>query len=287
MTLSLLFKARVVSLLLMAAVGGAFLGAAGWPGIGTMALVLVSGWLAASGSAGLNQFIERKSDAKMRRTRRRPLVTGDIQATWVPWVSGAMILLPCLIILPFNTALSVFLFTGAVIYVGLYTILLKPRTPLNIVIGGAAGSAAVLSGGAAAGAWRDPAVITLALLVFLWTPCHFWSLAILYREDYARVGLPMLPAKITVQASAWWVLLHSAGAGFAALLLSVTPQLGWLYFIPVVVATVDILARNIRLIKNPTPRHARSFFISSNLYLLVVLLAACLSASMPGRWPAL
>ena len=154
--LSVLFKTRVVALLLLASVGGAFLGAAGWPGLGTMLLLLTAGGLAASGAAGLNEFLERSPDALMSRTRRRPLVTGNLRPRWVLWASLGMILASFTWhVLPFNPALAFFLVAGAIIYVGdLYPACSKPRTLLNIVIGGAAGSAAVLSGGAAAGNWQ-------------------------------------------------------------------------------------------------------------------------------------
>ena len=274
--LSVLFKSRVVSLLLLAAVGGAFLGARGWPGLDVLLLVIVTGGLAASGSAGLNEYIERDSDGMMGRTRKRPLVTGDIAPRTVLFASIAMILVPSLLVLAFNPALSFYLLLGAVIYVGIYTVWLKPRTLLNIVIGGAAGSAAVMSGGAAAGNWQDPAVISLALLVFLWTPSHFWSLAILYRNDYAKADVPMLPVQTTTQKAAVWVLLHTGAAGFVALLLAVSPALGWLYLIPVALVTADMIFRNIRLLSQPNPKNARGLFLSSNIYLMVVLLAICI-----------
>jgi protoheme IX farnesyltransferase len=274
--LSVLFKSRVVSLLLLAAVGGAFLAAKGWPGLDILLLVIVTGGLAASGAAGLNEYIERDSDGTMGRTRKRPLVTGDVPPRGVLFASIAMILVPSLLVLPFNPALTFYLLLGAVIYVGIYTIWLKPRTLLNIVIGGAAGSAAVMSGGAAAGNWQDPAVISLALLVFLWTPSHFWSLAILYRNDYAKAQVPMLPVQTSMRAAAVWVLLHTGAAGLAALLLGVSPALGWLYIAPVVFVTADLLLRNLRLLAQPNPKNARALFISSNIYLMVVLLAVCI-----------
>jgi protoheme IX farnesyltransferase len=186
-----------------------------------------------------------------------------------------MILVPSLAVLPFIPALAFFLLLGAVIYVGIYTIWLKPRTLLNIVIGGAAGSAAVMSGAAAVGNWQDPAVISLALLVFLWTPSHFWSLAILYRNDYAKAKVPMLPVQTTMRRAAAWVLLHTGAAGLAALLLGVSPALGWLYLLPVAVVSADRMIKNIRLLINPNPKNARSLFLSSNIYLMVVLLAIC------------
>jgi protoheme IX farnesyltransferase len=282
--LSVLFKTRVVSLLLLAATGGAFLGAGGWPGLTSIIVVLVAGGLAASGAAGLNEYLEQGTDSLMNRTRKRPLVTGELQSRWILWACMGMILIPSLIILPFNPALSFFLVLGALIYVGIYTVWLKPRTLLNIVIGGAAGSAAVLSGGAAAGAWQDPAVIALALLVFVWTPSHFWSLAILYRNDYARASVPMLPVQTTPQTSSLWVLLHTGTAGLIALLLAFTPQLGFAYLIPVLIVTTDIFIRNFRLVRDPSTRHARSLFVSSNIFLMVVLLSVCAGSVLHSIW---
>jgi protoheme IX farnesyltransferase len=280
-TLVVLFKLRIVALLLLAAVGGAFLGAGGWPGAGSLALLLVTGGMAAAGASALNQYLERESDGEMGRTRRRPLVTGAIeQPGWVPVVGCALVLLPSLAVLPFNPALSFFLLLGAVIYVGVYTIWLKPRTLLNIVIGGAAGSAAVLSGGAAVVAWQDPGVLILALLIFLWTPSHFWSLALLYQDDYRRADVPMLPARTNPRRAAWWVMLHTAATGLAALLLAFVPALGWLYLLPVAVATANLLRGNMRLLATPSCLNARTLFLSSNVYLMVVLLAACVDTAV-------
>lgn len=279
-SLLILFKVRIVALLLMAAVGGAFLAAGGWPGLGPLALLLVAGGLSASGASALNEWLEKDRDALMTRTRhRRPLVTGSIpRPAWVPYAGLLMILLPPLAVLPFNPPLSAFLLLGAIIYVPVYTIWLKPRTPLNIVIGGFAGSAAVLSGSAAAGNWSEPAAVILALLVFLWTPTHFWSLAIVYREDYARGSFPMLPVQVRPRPAAWWVLLHTAGTVLAALALVAHPDLGWLYFVPIGAASAYMLARNLRLLVQPTGRQAYALFHTSNIYLALVLLMACLDA---------
>jgi len=272
-----LFKVRIVFLLLFAAVGGAFLGAGGWPGAGTLSLVLLTGGLAAGGASALNEYLEQERDVLMARTRgKRPLVNGAIaHPGWVPFVGAAMILVPSLAVLPFNPGLTFFLLLGAIIYVGVYTLWLKPRTLLNIVIGGAAGSAAVLSGSAAAGNWNDPGALALALMLFLWTPTHFWSLAIVYRDDYARGGFPMLPARTTPRRAAFWVLVHTLPTGLAALLLAGHPVLGWLYFVPVGLATVDLIVRNLRLLVEPTSRRAFSLFKMSNLYLALVLLLIC------------
>lgn len=283
--LVVLFKLRIVALLLLSALGGAFLGAQGRPDVGQLLLLLLTGGMAAAGASALNQYFERSSDVLMSRTRQRPLPSGQIEHPRLVIVTGVLlILLPVAAMAPFNGPLAFWLLAGAVIYVGIYTIWLKPRTLLNIVIGGAAGSAAVMSGGAAVGAWQDPAVIILALMLFLWTPSHFWSLAILYRKDYQRADVPMLPARTTTRQAAWWVFLHTGATALAALALAFTPALGWLYFLPVAGATVDMLWRNIRLIRDPHPRTARGLFLASNVYLTVVLGALIVSSVLQSLW---
>lgn len=280
-TLTVLFKLRIVSLLLLAATGGAFLGAGSWPGLGTLALVWLTGGLAAAGASALNQYLERDADKSMKRTRRRPLVTGAIaRPGWVPYVGSLMILLPSLIVLPFNPALTFFLLLGAFIYVGLYTLWLKPRTLLNIVLGGAAGSAAVLSGSAAAGTWHDPGAVVLALLLFLWTPSHFWSLAIVYRDDYRRGRIPMLPVQTGLRQAAGWVLVHTLATTLAALVLVRHPALGWLYLIPITLATMWLVFQNIQLLLEPGAKTAFTLFKMSNIYLALILLMVCVDTSI-------
>ena len=282
-TLVVLFKLRIVFLLLMAATAGAFMAAGGWPGWGALLLVWATGGMAASGASALNQYWERHRDGLMGRTRHRPLVNGDItDPRWVPLVGLGLVLLPALVVLPFNRPLAFFLVLGAFIYVGIYTVWLKPRTLLNIVIGGLAGSAAVLSGSAAAGAWFDAGALALAAILFLWTPFHFWSLAILYRDEYSRADVPMLPTRTTPHQAAWWVMSHTLPTGILSLLLVVLPGLGWLYFVPVLAITVDLFYRNVQLIRDTTPLNARRLFMSSNYYLLVLLLAICVDLAL--KW---
>ncbi|VAW31474.1 hypothetical protein MNBD_CHLOROFLEXI01-931 [hydrothermal vent metagenome] len=144
---------------------------------------------------------------------------------------------------------------------------------LNIVVGGAAGSAAVLSGSAAVGNWNETGALVLACLLFLWTPFHFWSLALLYRDDYARSDVPMLPVHTTPRQAALWVMSHTLPAGLGGLLLVFLPSLGWFYFIPVAWVTADLFWRNLKLIQDPSPQHAKKLFMASNIYLLVLLLA--------------
>jgi heme o synthase len=281
-TIVILFKLRIVFLLLVAATGGAFLAAEGWPGLGVLALTWVTGGMAAAGASALNQYWERHSDGAMGRTEKRPLVNGEIQNPgWVPVVALLLIFVPSLAVLPTYPALTFFLLLGAFIYVGVYTIWLKPRTLLNIVIGGAAGSAAVLSGSAAAGFWNHPGALVLSLILFLWTPFHFWSLAIMYRDEYQRADVPMLPARTTSRQAAWWVMSHTLPTGLAGLLLALRPELGWFYFLSMVWVTAVLFWYNIRLIQTPERPQALRLFLTSNVYLLVLLVAICVDTMLP------
>ena len=209
----------------------------------------------------------------MKRTRKRPLPSGAVKAsTWVLLVGAGMVVVAVVLSGIFNPMLALSNALGAIIYIGVYTIWLKPRTILNIVIGGAAGSMAVVSGGAAAHAWNEPGVLALALLVFAWTPTHFWSLAMAYRKDYSQAGFPMLPVNVSMQQASWWVAIHTLATGFIAILLGFHPTLGLIYFIPVGLLSVQYVFLTIRLLHNPEGKFALSLFKFSNLYLSIVQL---------------
>jgi protoheme IX farnesyltransferase len=273
-SLVVLFKLRVVVLLLFAALGGAMLGSHGAPTFGELGLLLLTGTLSASGASALNQYIERHKDTIMKRTSRRPLATGQYNARLVLVIASGMVVLASLIAWAAgNPALAIWLAVGAFIYVGVYTIWLKPRSVLNVVIGGAAGSAAVLSGGAAVGSWTDPGVIVLALLLFTWSPMHFWSLALAYHNDYRRAGVPMLPVIVAPGRAVFWMLLHAVATGFFGILLALHGSLGLLYLVPVGLATLWLIRESAKLLHEYTGPRAMSVFKVSNLYLSIVLLA--------------
>lgn len=268
-----LFKLRVVILLVLSSLGGALLASGGTISASDVGLLLITGILSASGASAINQYLERSSDALMRRTLNRPLANGLISkpGTILGIAIGFILLAVGLALNAGNPALAIFLAVGAAIYIGIYTVWLKPRTILNIVIGGAAGSCAVLSGSAAAGNWAEPGALVLALLIFIWTPTHFWSLAMAFRDDYSRAGVPMLPTVLSDQATAWWIALHTGVTALVALLLAVHPELGMLYFIPVAIATMWMSWHSVRLISHPDQKQAFKVFKISNMYLGLVL----------------
>ncbi len=284
--LAVLFKARIVVLLLFAAYGGAMLASAGRPAAADMLLLTITGTLAAGGSGALNEYLERQRDTLMKRTRRRPLATGEIRPVWgLIGGAGSVGLAVGLALLAGNPTLAFFLGLGALIYVGVYTVWLKPRTLLNVVIGGAAGSAAVLSGSAAVGQWANPGALLLAALLFTWSPSHFWSLALVYRKDYATASFPMLPVVMERRRAVIWTLVHMAFTGAIGLLLASQATLGLVYFVPMLAATAWLARDSVRLLRvhasgdeGHESQQAMTLFRASNTYLALVLLMIALAA---------
>lgn len=277
-----LFKLRIVSLLLLSAFGGAGLGAmvTGRPSIWAWVLLAITGTLSAAGASGINQYLERDRDSKMNRTAARPLASGQIENPhYVLWVGVSMVLGATALAAAFNLALAFWVFLGAVIYVGVYTVWLKPRTTLNIVIGGAAGSCAVISGGAAVGAWSALGVWILAALVFVWTPVHFWALALAYRADYIKADYPMLPARVAPAVAARWTAVHTVFTAAAGLALGFWPVIDWFYLVPIGLATAVLIIRTVALLMAPAEREpAFALFHFSNLYLALVLVVILLAS---------
>jgi heme o synthase len=270
-----LTKPTITGLIVLVAVGGYFVAQPAAVDLGILGALVLFGGLASAGAAMLNHFFDRDIDRTMRRTQHRPLAEPTIRPeqrglyvglglTAVGWTGAGLVINPL-------TALSVAL--GTVTYVGVYTLWLKRRSSWNIVIGGFAGSAPALAGSAAAVGHWTPAALALALLVFLWTPPHFWSLALLLREDYRRAGLPMLPRMEDPRYSGRVVVLSCALLLPATLLLVVFGT----FVLPVILGTIGLgilfLALTLPLLWDGDRRWARRGFIMSGPYLLFVLVA--------------
>ena len=189
-----LLKLRVVLLLDATAVGVMIPAAHGHPSIAAMVAVLVGGTFAAGGAHSINCWFDRDIDAEMKRTRRRPLPSGRIPA-WHALVIGIALIALSFVMLwaGANLLAAALALAGALIYVFVYTVWLKRSTPQNIVIGGAAGAVPPLVGWAAATGRLDLTAVALFGVVFFWTPPHFWALAQMLKNDYARASVPMLP----------------------------------------------------------------------------------------------
>ncbi len=268
-----LAKPGITALICLVAVGGFLLASPRSIDLARLGLLVVTGAAASAGSAMLNHYLDRDLDPAMRRTRDRPLASERIHhggrvvavgsALVVLGVAGATVTLNPL------TGLSIAL--GAVTYVGVYTAWLKRRSSWNIVIGGFAGSAPALAGSAAAvGSWTLGAVM-LALLVFLWTPPHFWSLALVLREDYARAKLPMLP-RMDDPAFSGRVVVVSAGLlVVAALAVGASGSLAWPASLALIALGAVFVLVTLPLWREVTRPLARRGFLFSGPYLLGVV----------------
>ncbi len=232
--------------------------------------------LLSSASAGaFNQFVERDIDARMKRTRNRPFVTGRFQANryWLN-VIGLMLLISVLATaLAINTVAALYVFLGAFTYGVVYTVWLKRRTWLNIVIGGLSGSFAVLGGAAVVDPSLSAVPILLAVVLFLWTPPHFWSLAFVFANDYKQAGIPMLPVVFEKPVAAKIIFVHT----LALVVVSILPffyGLGWIYLLGALGGGLYFLKTSYDMVRSPSLETARINFHAS-LIQLTLLLCAC------------
>ncbi len=237
--------------------------------------------LLSSASAGaFNQYVERDLDARMARTRNRPFVTGAFRpgAAWLAAIG--LILLASVAAAGFalNALVALHVFLGAFVYGVVYTVWLKRRSWLNIVVGGLAGSFAVLAGASAVDPGLAAAPVILAVVLFLWTPPHFWSLATALHGEYAAAGVPMLPVVVGDAAAARVILVHAV----ALVLVSLLPAafgLGWIYLVGAVGGGGWFVYRSLCLVRNPGPEAAMANFRAS-LAQLGLLLAAAIADSV-------
>ena len=277
-----LFKLRIGVAIALAAVAGL----AVTPGVlqGWQVAVLTLAVLVSSAAAGaFNQYVERDLDARMARTRNRPFVSGALVhgPLWL-WVIGAMTAASVLAAgIAANWLAAFYVFMGAFTYGVVYTVWLKRRTWLNIVVGGLAGSFAVLAGAAAVTPSLNPASIWLAVALFLWTPPHFWSLAIVYREDYAGAGVPMLPV-VVGDARCARIILGSALVLVASTLMPALHGLGWIYLAAAVAGGAYFISTCVALVREPGRRAARASFRASLVQLSLVLFGAIADTALRG-----
>ena len=277
-----LTKPGITALICLVAVGGFLLADPRSIDLVRLGLLVLTGGAASAGAAMLNHYLDRDIDAEMRRTRGRPIPARRITPSGAAAALGLALLASGIVAaslwLNLLTGFSILL--GGVTYVVVYTVWLKRRSSWNIVIGGFAGSAPALAGSAAAvGSWT-PGVLAFALLVFLWTPPHFWSLALLLRNDYARVGLPMLPRMDDVAYSGKIVVVSAALLVPASVLIGWTGAVAWPVLVALVVLGLLFVALTLPLWSTVSPRVARRGFVYSGPYLLFIVLAIVANAPL-------
>ena len=247
------------------------------------AAALVLAVLLGAASAGaFNQFAERDLDARMIRTRDRPFVTGRFTAgpAWLAIIGALLVVSVTLAAWAANVMAATHVFLGAFVYGVVYTVWLKRRTWLNIVIGGLSGSFAVLAGAAAVDPAPSAVPVCLAVVLFLWTPPHFWSLAMAAKDDYARANVPMLPIVVGDARAARVILAHTV-ALVAASLLPFVFGLGLVYLALAVIGGWVFLEKSIALVRAPGPAAAQANFKASLLQLSLILVGAMADAWLP------
>ena len=270
-----LFKLKICILITFSAIVGLVLTSPGNVSLRTVLILIITTILASGSASAFNHYYDMDIDAVMDRTKGRPLPTRSIinpnnvlMISVVLFISG--IILAALLL---NYVAALHLALGAVFYGVIYTVLLKRRTWTNIIIGGLAGSFAVLAGGASANPEFCLPPLLLAVVLFFWTPSHFWSFAIAQKDDYKKAGIPMLPVIAGNSKTAWYILINTIFLLVSSFMLSVYGTLGTLYTVVAVIAGGYFIFRNIQLLRNPSKEVAWRNFRDSIIYLKVIFLA--------------
>jgi protoheme IX farnesyltransferase len=270
-----LTKPRVVALIVFTAAIGMFLAVPGLPPLRQSVLGFLGIWLAASSAAAINQLLDSRIDAQMARTSWRPLVSGTLtsrQALVFALVLATLSM--AILVLWVNTVTAVLTFASLIGYAIVYTAWLKRATPQNIVIGGIAGAAPPLLGWAAVtgmrGEWDWAHASLLVLIVFVWTPPHFWALAIFRRDDYARALVPMLPVTHGVEYTRWQILLYTLLLLIVSVLPWVAGMSGMCYLAGALVLGVVFLWYAWKLLAPPDEFFAMRAFRYSIVYLMAL-----------------
>jgi protoheme IX farnesyltransferase len=275
------FKLRIGVIIALTAMAGISV----QPGTGLtaaqVAAVFVAVLLASASAGAFNQYYEAELDRHMRRTRARAFPAGRLakHPAWLPLIVLLGVAGVALAWIATNSAAALFTFLGAFFYAVVYTVWLKRRTWWNIVIGGMAGSFGVLAGAAAVAPELSPQAVALAVILFLWTPPHFWSLAIVCRDDYVATGVPMLPAVKGVDATAKAIFAHVVALVGLSLLLPLWGA-GAVYLACAAAGGAWFIARAWRLLRSPSTATARLAFRASLVQLSVLLLGAMLDAAL-------
>ncbi len=267
-----LLKLRIALLIALTGVTAAILTAKTLPAFRGLMLLAFTLILASAGAGAINHVLDVDLDALMRRTRGRPLPSGQIRSRLV-MVIGMILTVTALALAAWsmNSMVSLHLFLGWFVYVIVYTAWLKRRSVINIVIGGLAGSFAALAGGVSVQPELSLPSLFLATIIFLWTPPHFWALAITHLEDYRLSGVPMLPVVRGVAQTAWWMLAHTILLVIVSLAPLALGASGPLYTFAAISLGVYYLWRNIQVVVGASSNAAWSAFKASLIYLTLLL----------------
>jgi heme o synthase len=277
-----LTKPRVVALIVFTAIVGTLLASPGMPPLDALLWGNLGIACSAACAAAINHVVDRRIDGQMTRTRARPLPTGRVteaQALSFALVLGVLGM--SILVLKVNVLTAVLTFASLIVYAFVYTVWLKRATPQNIVIGGAAGAAPPVLGWTAVTGHVDPNALLLFLIIFAWTPPHFWALAIARRDEYARVGIPMLPVTHGVEFARLHVLLYTVLLAVLTVLPFLTRMSGLLYLAAALVLNIMFLYHALALKLRPQSHQPMRMFRFSITYLMWLFAALLLDHYLP------
>jgi protoheme IX farnesyltransferase len=269
-----LTKPRIIELLLVTTLPTMVVAERGVPSAGLVLATLVGGALAAGGANAVNMYVDRDIDRLMERTRQRPLVTGAVSPAGALVFAVALEMLAFVVLATFVNLLSAALAVSATIfYVFVYTLWLKRTSTQNIVIGGAAGAVPVLVGWAAVRDSLGLAPLVLFAIIFVWTPPHFWALAIRYRDDYQRADVPMMPAVVGFARTARQIVVYTVLLWAASLVFYPVARMGDLYLGAALLLGGVFCWQAVQLLRQRTPERAMRLFAYSISYLTLLFAA--------------
>lgn len=280
-----LTKPRIIELLLITTVPTMILAERGWPSTWLVVVTLIGGTLSAGSANAVNMYVDRDIDALMERTQGRPLVTGVIEprnalifAISLQFVAFAVLWAGA------NLLSAILAFAAAAFYIGVYTLWLKRTSRQNIVIGGAAGAVPVLVGWSAVQNNVTWTPIVLFIVMFLWTPPHFWALAVKYADDYRAADVPMLPSVVSMSETVRQMIWYTVALVISTLVLIPVAELGWIYGVSAAVLGAIFLGGTIALGKHPTAAASMRLFGFSITYVTLLFGAMSLDVFVEYGW---
>lgn len=277
-----LTKPRIIELLLVTTVPAMFVAARGVPSVWLIIATTVGGTAAAGSANAINCWVDRDIDALMARTAHRPLVRSEVPPRdALRFGVGLGVIAFVWLLLTVNLLAAALAIAANLFYVLVYTMGLKRRTAQNIVIGGAAGCVPVLVGWAAVTGTIELPALLLFAIVFAWTPPHFWALALRYRRDYARAGVPMLPVVRGVAETVRQILLYTVLLVALTLMFGAVAQLGLLYLCSAVLLGGGYIVSSVRLWRHPDAKAAHSSFRYSITYIALLFTAMAVDVALP------
>ena len=277
-----LCKPNVVALIVFTAIVGMLLAVPGMPPMDKFIFGTIGIGLAASSAAAINHYLDQKADAEMARTQNRPLPKGELSARNVLVFAGIIGLISMLLLVfMVNILTAVLTFLSLIGYAIIYTVYLKHMTPQNIVIGGAAGAAPPLLGWCAITGEVHPYALLLFLIIFVWTPPHFWALAIARRDEYAKVEIPMLPVTHGIEFTRLHILLYTVLLLIVTLLPYLTGMSGLIYLFTAIPLGLGFIYYAILMQRKKDDKTAMKTFGFSIIYLMILFAALLIDHYIP------